>query len=366
MAAGTKKLTDKKIVQLKFYNRSLTENTSELMRKLLLLLVTVLCAQLLTAQDIHYSQFYASPLTLNPALTGLNDCNYRVGAMYRNQWSSVSAEPYQTPSISFDINNVLQRLIKKGTLSAGGLLLNDKAGAGELSNLSIMGSIAYARPVTANRKLNLSIGLQVGYTQKRLDFSKLTFENQFNGEDFDPALSNGESYNDNISYIDLNAGLYLGYAASSKTDVFLGGAAFHLLQPEEKFLNNGPENKLAMRLVGHGGVRFGLSDNLDFIPQVLFMTQAKAQEVNLGASLSYEVNDDVKIFGGAWYRLDDAVIPVIGIEYKRFRLGLSYDVNTSSLQEASNSNGGFEISLNYTGCLGGFVLDNPIFFCPRY
>ena len=335
------------------------------MRKATLLLAGILCSMVTMAQDIHYSQFYASPLTLNPALTGINECNYRVGAMYRNQWKSVTT-PYTTPSISFDINNVLQRMIKTGTLSAGGLVLQDKAGDGELTNTSIMGSIAYARPLSASRKLNASLGLQVGWVQKKLDFSKLLWESQFNGEDFDPLLDPGESFNDNFSYIDLNAGLYFAYNASSKADIFLGGSVFHIMPPKEKFLNSGPDNKLDMRIVGHGGVRLGLTDMLDFIPQVLFMTQSKAQEINVGASLSYKLNDEVKIFGGAYYRVQDAVIAMVGVDYKRVRIGLSYDVNTSSLNEASNGNGGFEISLGYTGCLGGFVLDNPIFFCPRY
>jgi len=335
------------------------------MRKFTLLFACILSTIAASAQDIHYSQFYSSPLTLNPALTGINECNYRAGAMYRSQWKSVT-NPYVTPSISFDINNVLQRLIKKGTLSAGGLVLNDKAGTGELQNLTIMGSLGYAKPITANRKLSASFGLQFGYTQKKLDFSKLTWESQFNGQTFDPNLDPGESYKDKFGYIDLNAGLYLSYAVSKNADVFLGGAAFHLLQPKEKFLNNGSDNKLDMRFVGHGGVRIGVTEKVDVIPQILYMTQAGAQEINVGASLSFKVNEDVKVFGGAYDRINDAVIVVAGIDYKRFRFGISYDVNTSSLTDASNGKGGFEISLGYTGCLGGFVLDKPIFFCPRY
>lgn len=336
------------------------------MRKLTLLLVAVLCYTMSFAQDIHYSQFYASPLTLNPALTGINDCNYRVAAMYRSQWSSVSPDPYQTPSISFDINNVLQRIIKKGTLSAGALLLNDKAGSGALTNTTFQGSLAYQRPLTSNRKLNGSLGLQFGYTQKTLNFDKLVFETQFDGEQFDPNLSNQESFNNKISYVDLNAGLYFSYNISTKSDIFLGGALFHILEPAEKFLSSGADNKLGMRIVGQGGVRIGLTDNLDLIPQFLYMSQTKAQEINVGATVQYAINTDFKIFGGVWYRVNDAVIPMIGIEYKRIRFGLSYDVNTSSLKDASNSNGGFELALSYTGCLGGFVLDKPIFFCPRY
>jgi hypothetical protein len=96
------------------------------------------------------------------------------------------------------------------------------------------------------------------------------------------------------------------------------------------------------------------------------MTQSKAQEINLGLSLQYGINPDVALFIGGYDRLDDAIIAMVGLEFKKVRLGFSYDINTSSLQEASNGNGGFELSLSYTGCLGGFVLDKPIMFCPRY
>ena len=316
------------------------------------------------AQDIHYSQFYASPLTLNPALTGVNDCNYRVGIMYRNQWKSVTT-PYQTPSISFDINNVLQRVIKKGTLSAGALVLNDKAGDGDLSNLSVLGSIAYQRALTANRKLNISIGIQPGYVQKKLDVDKLTWESQFNGQTFDPTLSSNENFQKNkFGYFDLNAGLYLSYAVGTRSDIFLGGSVFHLIQPKESFL--GTDNKLSMRYCVHGGVRIGVNDKLDIIPQVLFMMQSKAQEINAGLSLQYAFNTDVSLFVGGYDRLNDAIIAMAGLEFHKVRLGFSYDVNTSSLSDASNGKGGFEISLSYTGCLGGFILDKPIMFCPRY
>ncbi|HYV91896.1 MAG TPA: PorP/SprF family type IX secretion system membrane protein [Chitinophagales bacterium] len=336
------------------------------MKKATLLLIIILWSVFSFAQDIHYSQFYASPLTLNPALTGVNECNYRANAMYRNQWHSVTDNPYQTPSISFDINNVLQRVIKKGTFSLGGLLLDDKAGDGNLQNLSIMASMAYQRPLNASRKLNASLGLQVGYVQKSLDWKNLTWETQFDGQSFNQNINSGESLKDKVSYIDLNAGLYLSFSPSKNFDLFLGGAAFHIIPPKEKFLNNGPDNKLGMRIVAHGGFRIGVTENVDIIPQVLFMTQTKAREVNVGASVAYKLNTDVKLFAGGYYRLQDAVVAMIGIDYKHIRLGLSYDINTSSLSSASGGKGGFEVSLTYTGCLGGFILDKPIFFCPRY
>ncbi|HZF99508.1 MAG TPA: type IX secretion system membrane protein PorP/SprF, partial [Chitinophagales bacterium] len=109
------------------------------------LLAPVLClfCFVSTAQDIHYSQFYASPLTLNPALTGINDCSYRVTGMYRNQWSSVPAT-FSTPSLSFDINSLAPKVIKTGNLAAGFLIYNDRSGDGHLNNLSLVGSGGYS------------------------------------------------------------------------------------------------------------------------------------------------------------------------------------------------------------------------------
>ncbi len=334
------------------------------MKKAILVLIIALSSAHALAQDIHYSQFYASPLTLNPALTGLNDCNYRIAAMYRNQWRSVTT-PYVTPSISFDINNVLQQVVRTGVLSAGGLLLNDKAGDGELTNLSILGSLAYARPLTADRRLHGSIGLQLGYVQKKIDFSKLRWESQWNGEDFDLSLSSGENFDGKLGYVDIHGGAYFSYAVNNSINVFAGAAAFHLLPPKESFLNN-DENKLGMRWVGHGGVRLMATEQIDIIPQILFMTQTKAREINLGGSVAYQLNEEVLLLGGTYLRLGDAIIAMAGVEYKRIRFGLSYDINISSLNEASKGRGGVEIALGYTGCLGGFVLDKPIFFCPRY
>ncbi|MBA3648352.1 MAG: PorP/SprF family type IX secretion system membrane protein [Chitinophagales bacterium] len=327
----------------------------------LFILVFAYCS-LSFAQDIHYSQFYSSPLSLNPALTGINDCNYRVGVMYRNQWKSVSI-PYKTPSISFDINNVLPKIIKSGILSLGVIVINDQAGEGALTNLSILGSIAYQHGF-ADNKFNLSLGVQGGYVQKRIDPSKLTFETQFNGTSFDPALSNGENIDDKFGYADFNAGIYLSYSPTHAVDIFLGDAQSHLTTPKETFLSG--TNDLHLRTTIHGGLRIGVTDKLSIIPQALYLMQSKARETNLGLGLAYAFTPDVHLYAGVYDRIKDAIIPQIGFEYKRVRLGLSYDINTSSLHNIASGNSAFEISLMYTGCLGNITLDQPVMFCPRY
>ncbi len=340
------------------------------MKKLLPFLIVIVLSFGLKAQDIHYSQFYASPLTLNPALTGINDCNYRAGIMYRNQWHSITpTTAYTTPSLSFDINNLAHRYIKTGVLSAGLLVLNDQAGDGNLSNLSILGSAGYLYSFDSEKKYSISLGLQTGYVQKRVDPLLLSFEDQFNGTDFDPNLSNNENFSKtSFGYLDFNTGvLFLGHI-NEKIDVYAGGAAFHLIQPKETFYNNSL-SKLNMRSVLHAGAKIKFNDKWSVIPSVLYMSQTKATEVNLGSNVGYHLSNanlEADIYFGGYYRLGDAANLLIGGEFKKVRLGLSYDVNVSTLSTATNNKGGFELSLSYTGCIGGLILDKPVLWCPRF
>src|SRR5579871_6216536 len=97
-------------------------------RKILFALILV--SSIARAQDPHFSQFYLSPLTLNPALAGDIDETYRAGAIYRNQYGSVTV-PYVTPSASFDMN-VFKGSESHDYLGLGLLILNDRSGDGNL------------------------------------------------------------------------------------------------------------------------------------------------------------------------------------------------------------------------------------------
>jgi type IX secretion system PorP/SprF family membrane protein len=149
--------------------------------------------------------------------------------------------------------------------------------------------------------------------------------------------------------------------------VFLGGAAFNVNQPKETFFNNA-NNKLNMRTVVHGGLQYALNDKMSLHPSFIYMSQAKSTETNVGAALSYllQGNFNPRISFGAYYRIGDAIIPVVAMDYKNMRVGLSYDVNTSPLNTASNYRGGLELSFNYTGCITSIIEVEPIQWCPRF
>jgi type IX secretion system PorP/SprF family membrane protein len=143
-------------------------------RKILLfILLQIQAIFYLHAQDLHFSQFFNSPLSTNPANTGfIPDADYRLGAHYRNQFSSIMTVPYQTTSIFGDAQLFRDKL-ENGWLGVGGLLLNDVAGSGSLRSTKIYGSVAYHQMLGSSSLV--SAGFNVGWANKRIDVSKLKF-----------------------------------------------------------------------------------------------------------------------------------------------------------------------------------------------
>lgn len=317
------------------------------------------------AQDIHFSQFNAAPLALNPALTGNYACDWRVGANYRNQWSSIPAK-YETFSVFADMP-LIKGIRGTDNLAAGLFLYNDVSGDGNLSNLSILGSVAYHLGLAENQYL--SGGLQFGFSQKKLDWNNLLFGNQFDGTNFNTAIPNFEPYQgENINNFDINFGLVYKGRFSESFAMEAGVAMSHLTSPTETFLDD-QGNDLGSRIAAHGKFTINLDDNLALIPAVLYQSQSGASELVFGAEIGYFMrnpNFPATIYGGAYLRNQDAIIPTIGMDYKNFKFGFSYDVNTSGLDVASNGNGGFEVSLIYTGCILPVLPENYILPCPRY
>ncbi|MFI5171461.1 MAG: PorP/SprF family type IX secretion system membrane protein [Chitinophagales bacterium] len=327
-------------------------------------LAAFMAVGVLRAQDIHFSQYNAAPLALNPALTGVNACDWRAGLTYRNQWASVTT-PYVTYEAFFDMP-----IAKVGNYSklAGGLLLyNDVSGDGNLTNLSAMGSVAYVIGM-GRTDHNLSIAVQGGMMQKSLEFNALKWPIQWTGDEFDTQLPSFENFGDNITRFNMSSGLVYHNVVSPAFNITGGFAMFNLVSPKESFLGD-EENKLGSRMVGHLKAGFTFNQKIGFIPSFLFQTQSGAKEIVAGADFGYFLNSasfPATFFLGAHYRVDDAVIAGLGMDYKNFRFGATYDINTSTLKEASGGKGGFEISLVYTGCILPVIPKHYVMPCPRY
>lgn len=336
------------------------------MRNVYLLLFSLLFPLCAVAQDIHFSQFYASPLTLNPTLSGFSQGDYRVAGIYRNQWATVTA-PYVTFAASYDMR-LLKNKLKKDVFGVGVVAMHDRSAGGNVSLLSGYLSASYHKFLSKKGNHYLGLGVQFGYVQRQLKTNGLIFPSLYNGTDFDLNLPTGENFaNTSIGYFDMNGGMLYSATPHERIGLFQGVSVYHLTQPKESFLNQNV--RLKMRYSVHGGLRIKLHQRWYLTPNYIVMAQNKAMEINLGTAVEYHlgaINDPVILSLGGWWRTGDAGIVSAGAEFKGIRLGLAYDVTTSGLQAAPKPTGGFEIALIYTGKFGASSDPGPVLVpCPR-
>ncbi len=317
--------------------------------RILILIGILFFSGKLIAQDIHFSQYYASPLSLNPANTGNFDGSWRFMNNYRNQWSALSI-PYRTISVGID-GKIRFWLLPMENFAMGLFFINDKSGPAGLTVNKLYLSIAWHKSFNGH---NLHGGIQGGMVFKNFSMDGLTFPSQFDmttGYFNNQLVTNEQNFQLNTNYADLNFGL----AWSKKLRLFepeFGISFFHLTNPKETFFES--NNRLPIRTIYTGGLNVPLG-NFYLHPRLLYMRQHRAAEFLGGSEIGYKIpksNIIKEIFAGYYFRNDytttlDAHIAVIGLQIKQFRLGFSYDINSSPLKIATNKRGAFEISLIY-------------------
>ncbi|OFY63272.1 MAG: hypothetical protein A3H98_02980 [Bacteroidetes bacterium RIFCSPLOWO2_02_FULL_36_8] len=301
------------------------------------------------SQDVHFSQYLNSHLTLNPALTGFFQGNIRSTMNYRSQWASVS-NPFISSSFSFD-SKILQEKMKDNGLGLGVVILSDKSGSAKLTNFMALLSTSYIKALNQSGNQYLSFGIQGGFFQKKMDFNNLIFGNQFDGLDFNSSLSSGENASgSSFTNSDINIGFLFNRSEPFHTRYNAGLAFFHLNQPEETFL--GSENNRSLRTVIHSNILFIISEELQAGPDLFFAYQKKANEINFGGSTLYKlepVNDkDTYLNFTIGLRWMDAIHLTTGVKYDKWNVSFSYDITISDISLANNYQGGFEISVIYT------------------
>ena len=301
------------------------------------------------AQDIHFSQFYFSPMTLNPGHTGFFNGKHRVASNYKTQWKRASGgDPYVTYSASYDIH-VLDKLMKAADMTGFGVLAySDKAGTGDLSTSGFFGSLAYHRDLLGNGSQLLSFGLQAGMVQTGFDRNKLRFGDEILNDA--PAGSGQEIFETtSLVYADVNAGILYNYILSKTLKFFGGISTYHLTKPKINFLAN-DENILSNRTSLQAGAAIEITREWEILPSALYMLQKASNETNFGLAVKYRTDKDAAIRLGGWYRIwanSDAAIVMAAYEYMNLTLGVSYDINISTLRETSNGQGSFEVAMIY-------------------
>jgi type IX secretion system PorP/SprF family membrane protein len=321
------------------------------MKKILsVFLVSVSLVSVLNAQDPNFSQFFASPLTLNPALTGKFDGVYRIAGNYRNQWPTFN-NAFVTKTASIDFGILKNRLAEIDQLGVGIIGITDRAGDGVLVTNGAGLSVAYHKGLDEDGFNQIGAGFQGTYTNKRLDVTKVYFEDELTPLGFVPGTT-GEVFANNqinVSYFDVNAGILYNGSTNGYNNYYLGVSMYHINKPKESF--KGGEYLLAARTTFQAGGKIPIGSYNALHVAATHSIQAKAHNTVFGGTFSYSVNNDeenpTNVYIGAWYRFNDAAIPYIGLEFSGLQIGVTYDANTSSLKSGTNSKGGMEISLIY-------------------
>ena len=318
------------------------------MRKSVVIVSALLLAFSANAQDPHFSQFFASPLTLNPAFTGKFNGLWRLAANHRDQWPSIP-KAYVTSSASLDFP-ILQKRVPENDVFGVGLSGLSDASANNILKLNYgSASMSYHKALDENGYSTIGAGFQATYSSLSLDVTKLTFEDQLTQNGFTGTTTDILTNGTNQSYFDVNAGVLYSGSSNGINNYYAGVSMYHINRPKVSFKDK--NWFLSGRITVHAGGSFPVSDQLTIHTSVIHQIQNKASETTIGAAIAANLNQDqdkpTSVYLGSWMRFNDAVVPYIGLEFGGLRIGASYDLNISSLKAATNTRGGSEISLIY-------------------
>lgn len=324
------------------------------------------------AQDIHFSQFYEATPMRNPALVGIFSGDYKAGVNYRKQWGSISV-PFQTVLASAETHTVINREVGD-YLSFGVAATYDRAGSIDFNSMQVYPALNYNKAIEGKHNSYLSVGFTGGYIQRSIDLSKATFSSQYTlGNGYSGTGASGETFTSNkMQYFDVGAGMSINSAMlpDNRINYYLGAAAFHLAKPKNSFYND-PLMRLKAKWTVNMGFKAGITEQISLTGHFNYAKQGNYQETIFGALVSWQTlsessNVNFSIYGGVFYRLRDAIIPTIKLDYQRYSITLSYDVNTSSLRPATGGLGGYELSFFTRGIYKKNAQMGDQYRCPHF
>lgn len=346
------------------------------MRKpiLFLLFIALGLPTALMAQDQHFTQFFASPLTLNPALSGTFNGKYRVALIHRDQ------DPFQTFSGAIDLRFDLNRVGKsnKDAFGVGVVFYNDRVPAVGFSNNNINVAGAFHKSLSRAGDQYLSAGFQVGLAQRNFNYESFNFDDQFAG---DGSYTNPTAEilpENNFAHADLGVGINYTYAPERGLSIFAGAAMHHILEPQISFYYEEEESEFSNSSLLHrkytAYVNFSIpiGEAVSLQPRGLFYAQGPHLALNAGANFRFLFDEisGTALHVGGWARpvsnednsfSMDAVVGMVGVEYSNFLLGFSYDAQLESLGAVRDRRGAFELSVAYLG-----EYENETILCPKF
>lgn len=319
------------------------------------------------AQGLHFSQYYNAPMLVSPANTGLmSDNDYRVGFNYRSQWASVPV-PFKSYSFYGDMQ-IFRRRNGTNWLGLGAATFSDKAGDGNLALSRWEGFAAYHIELGSTQMV--SVGMSAATVQRSVDFSKLTFDVQWDGFVFNNTLPNGEKGTlSKANYLDVGAGINYAIFPGELVYLKIGASVAHINQPKESFY--GQENLLGMRPTGYIDMLARIGSKVVINPSVYYTTQKSATEIIFGSLVDIFMGGDEadgSLIVGTYNRWNEAVVLAFGYEWHGLRVMTSYDYTISQLGEYNNHSGALEFGIRFQGSYPDHSRDNlrRAYTCPRF
>ena len=327
----------------------------------------------LHSQDIHFSQFFTTPLANNAAHTGNFNGNYRIGFNAKLQWPALTTTgtyTYHTesPYVDFSFG---EKKIKTGWMGLGLNFLNDEAGDGRLRFQRIGLSYAYHQALDKDQRYVISAGAGLHYIIRSVDFSKFYFNNQWiEDQGFDLSQSNFEPLQrESFSMVDVNAGLQFAAQVNDFVRLQAGASVLHINRPKQSFL--GTSERLGLRYQAQAGALYNINERLSVTLDFYYTFEKRASQFQLASLVGYGfVNNRSSVashvlLAGLSYRVKDALAPVVGYQFKSNRIMLSYDITLSKLSQGNRLNGGPEISLVHVGKWTREFNGKKV-FCPKF
>ncbi len=332
----------------------------------------------LQAQDREFSQFYAAPVLLNPALTGAYDGRYRISLLYRDQWRNILEDRSPQYSAGVDFRFPIKYRISQVQDGVGaGFFFTRENNPNNFGITQFTLSGAYHKSLGKKNTQFLSLGFGLGLSQRSISYDELTFEDQFNGLDGYTGTTGEDLPPNNLNYADMSVGLHYSYTPSFDKGLFIGFALHHFNLPQVSFFFDEEadispgDDRLDMKLVGHIGGIVPLSDQIQLHPRGVFYAQGEFWSFNAGTNFRFAFNEyqNSALHLGAWARPVrdlssielDAAVALVGLEFNGFLMGFSYDFPMSAFSRDQIGSGALEFSIRYIG-----KIENDNIFCPQF
>ncbi len=317
------------------------------MRKLTITLCILTMHIICAAQDPHFSQFFMAPNFINPALTAVSNSDWRIMGNLRQQWGNAGT-PFNTQVVAGEMKLTGKEtddpnIYNQNTLACGLALMSDQSMFGAFRSTYAVGTLSYKAMLTEEQ--SISLGIHGMYGNRNIDYSRLTFGEQFTSGGFDASFPSGEQALSTMkSFFSLGAGLLYSYQTPD-INIGVGASVFHLNNPKQTFLDD-PTQIIPKRYLAHAYLEYPVSDFVSLNLNACYQLQALPSYFSVGGALGYDLSGDKNsiLYTGGWFREGDSFYPYLGWSIGLVQIGFSYDITHSKQNLGPSIPKSFEMS----------------------